>query len=207
MVPKIVALALLWGMAVCAQDVIHFERDFPGAVPGRFEVRLEADGSATYTEDGEEPAEFDIGPAEAGMVFGLAEGLQRFSKPLASSRRVASTGRKKLRFESEGRIVGEAEFDYSEVRKAREVASWFVGLAETRQHLRELERALRFDPLGVNDALVKATDAIERDRLSAPQLLESVLSEISAQKRLLHLARARAEGLLERIRAKRSGER
>ena len=127
-------------------------------------------------------------------VFDNAEALDFFSKPLASARKVASTGRKLLRYESGGQVRGEAVFDYSEVAEAREVASWFVRLAETQQHLLALERAYRFDRLGVNQALVNVEMAYERNRIVAPELLEPILDQIAKQPRIVHLARARAEG-------------
>ena len=95
----------------------------------------------------------------------------------------------------------EVVFDYSEIPEAREIASRFVKLAETHQHLTELERVLRFDRLGVNQALVHLEQAYERERIVAPELLEPILSKIAEQPRIVHLARARASGLLERIAA------
>ena len=203
---RTLALGCLLACAAAAQDLIHFQRNFPGAVPERFEVSLRSDGAATYTEAGEEPLELMVGAAEVAPLFDRAAGLDYFSKPLASKRRVASTGKKVLRYESRGQVRGEAAFDYSDVREAREVASWFVKLAETQQHLQSLERAYRFDRLGVNDALVRLEQAYERDRVAATGLLVPVLTRIAGHERLVHLARARAQGLLERI-AQRARER
>lgn len=203
MVGRMLALALWAALVVAGQDAIFFERHFPGAVPDRFEVRVTAAGSAVYVESGEDPVELAVGADEVELLFKQAADLKYFAKPLASSRKVASTGRKLLRYESTGEVRGEAEFDYSEVREAREIASWFVKLAETHQHLRELERTYRFDRLGVNEALVNLEQAYERQRVAAPQLLVPILCKISQQERIVHLARARANGLLERLRAER----
>ena len=200
------ALALWAALVAAGQDAIYFERHFPGAVPDRFEVRVTADGSAVYVESGEDPVELTVGPGEVELLFEQAAGLQYFAKPLSSSRKVASTGRKLLRYESAGEVRGEAVFDYSEVREAREIASWFVKLAETHQHLRELERTYRFDRLGVNQALVNLEQAFERERVAAPGLLVPILCKISQQERIVHLARARAGGLLERMRLQSRSE-
>ena len=199
---RTLALGLLAFAAVDAQDAIYFERDFPGSSPDRFEVRLTAAGIATYTENGQESATYEVGSQEAAPLFDRAAKLGYFSKPLASKRKVASTGRKLLRYESDGQVRGEAVFDYTEVPAAREVASWFVRLAETQQHLEALERLYRFDRLGVNQALVSLEGAFERDRIVAPWLLEPILQQIADQERIVHLARARAKGMLERIHAK-----
>lgn len=198
---RMLALALWAASAVAGQDAIYFERHFPGAVPERFEVRLAADGSALYVETDEDSVELSIGADEVEPLFKQATGLEYFARPLSSNRKVASTGRKVLRYESGGEVLGEAVFDYSEVKAAREIASWFVKLAETQQHLRELERTYRFDRLGVNQALVSLEQAFERDRVAAPGLLAPILCKISQQERIVHLARARAGGLLERMRS------
>ena len=204
MLGKALAIALLMALEVFAQDAIYFERDFPGAVPDRFEIRLEEGGTAVYTEGGEAAAELVIGEHAAREVFELAAALDFFAKPLGSRRKVASTGRKVLRYESGGAVRAEAEFDYSDEPKAREIASWFVRLSETQQHQRELERVFRFDRLGVNQALVNLEQAYERDRIVAAELLAPILGKIASHGRIVHLARARAEGMLEKIRADRN---
>ena len=204
MLGKWLGVFVLAAVQLLAADAIHFERHFPGAVPERFEVRLSQDGTAVYTEAGEHALELPVGPRAAGRVFELAAKLDFFSRPLGSRRKVASTGRKLLRYEAGGDVRGEAEFDYSEDSNAREIASWFIKLCETHQHLQELERVFRFDRLGVNQALVNLDQAYERDRVVAAELLVPILGRIAGHDRIVHLARARAEGLLEKIRRTQS---
>lgn len=184
-----------------AQDTIYFERVFPGSIPDRFEVTLTVDGVATYSEDGEDSFDYEVGRQEAAPLFERAADLDYFSRSVASKRKVASTGRKLLRYETGGQVRGEAIFDYTEEPAARELASWFVRLAETQQHLQTLERLFRFDRLGVDQALVSLASAFERDRIVAPRLLEPILNKIAEQDRIVHVARARARGMLERIHA------
>lgn len=203
MVGRLIAVVLCAVIGGLAQDVIHFERDFPGAVPGHFEVSLTRTGVATYSESGEDPIELEVGTRSADVVFAYAVELDFFAKSVASDRKVASTGRKILRYESDGVVRGTVEFDYSEIATARKLASWFVNLAGTHQHLEELNRTFRFDRLGVNKALVAVEQSFDRDRIVAPALLVPILDKISQQPRIVHLARARAEGLLERIRKER----
>ena len=201
---RALVVGLLAACSAVAQDTIYFERAFPGSIPDRFEVRLTLDGVATYSEDGEDSVDYEVGSQEAAPLFEWAADLGYFSKSVASKRKVASTGRKVLRYESGGQVRGEAVFDYTEVPAARELASWFVRLAETQQHLQTLERLYRFDRLGVDQALVSLASAFERDRIVAPALLEPILNKIAEQDRIVHVARARARGMLERIYASRS---
>jgi len=142
------AVGLLAVCSAAAQDAIYFERVFPGSIPDRFEVRLTVEGVATYSEDGEDSVDYEVGRQEAALVFDWAADLGYFSRSVASKRKVASTGRKLLRYEAGGQLRGETVFDYTEEPAARELASWFVRLAETQQHLQTLERLYRFDRLG-----------------------------------------------------------
>ncbi len=202
MLARMLVFALLAAVAGSAQDAIYFERVFPGAVPGEFAVKLTSEGMVSYSEEGDKAVEFEVERWEASPVFEWAASLDYFAKPLASKRKVASTGSKVVRYESSGKIRGEATFDYSEIAEARKVVSWFVRLAETQQHLGALERLYRFDRLGVNQALVSLEAAYERGRIVAPALLEPILNKIVQQQRIVHVARARAEGILERIRSR-----
>lgn len=204
MLGRALAVGLLAACAAAAQDAIYFERLFPGSIPDRFEVRLTVEGVATYSEDGEDSVDYEVGRQEAARLFEWAADLGYFSRSVASKRKVASTGRKLLRYEASGEVRGEAVFDYTEDPAAREMASWFVRLAETQQHLHTLERLYRFDRLGVDQALVSLESAFERDRIVAPGLLEPILNQIAEQDRIMHVARARAKGMLERIHASRS---
>ena len=201
---RALAVGLLAVCSALAQDAIYFEREFPGSIPDRFEVRLTADGVATYSEAGEDSVDYEVGRQEAAPLFEWAADLDYFARSVASKRKVASTGRKLLRYETGGQVRGEAVFDYTEEPPARELASWFVRLAETQQHLQTLERLYRFDRLGVDQALVSLESAFERDRIVAPGLLEPVLNKIAEQERIVHVARARARGMLERIHASAS---
>lgn len=200
MLSRLLAAVFCAALGGFAQEVIHFERDFPGAIPEHFTVSLTRAGAATYAESGEDPIELEVGAQEAEKVFAYAAELDYFANSVASGRKVASTGKKVLRYESDSVVRGTVEFDYSEIATARKIASWFVNLAGTYRHLEELNRTLRFDRLGVNKVLVAVEQAFERDRIVAPGLLVPVLDKIAQQPRIVHLARARAEGLLERIR-------
>lgn len=200
MLSRLLAAVFCAALGGFAQEVIHFERDFPGAIPEHFTVSLTRTGAATYAESGEDPIELEVGAQEADEVFAYAAELDFFANSVASRRKVASTGKKILRYESDGVVRGTVEFDYSEIATARKIASWFVNLAGTYRHLEELNRTLRFDRLGVNKVLVAVEQAFERDRIVAPGLLVPILDKIAQQPRIVHLARARAEGLLERIR-------
>lgn len=204
MILRRLVLLLVCTVSVFAQERILFSRVFLGATPERFEASVDRDGRVTYSEADEEPVEFQLNNQEVEQRFKQAEALDFFAKNLASDRKnIASSGKKVLRYETYGVVKGEAAFDYSEDSIARDLAGWFIKVAETRQHLLELERVVRFDRLGINQALVHLEDAFDRNRVIAPQQLVPILTQIQLQQNIVHLARARAAGLLERIEAQK----
>ncbi len=197
-----IVLLVVFSTGVFGQDRIVFSRAFPGATPASFEAALDTSGHVRYTESGEESVEFQIAESEAAPRFEQAKALTYFTIDLATKRKnIASSGRKILRYESDGKTKGEAKFDYSDEVDARELVAWFVKIAETQEHIFELERVARFDRLGIDEALVHLENSFERDRVIAPDLLVPILTKINLQKNVVHVARARAAGLLERIEA------
>jgi len=56
----------------------------PGSVPAYFQIAIEAGGNTEYREgpDDDNPLSFKLSAAETGEVFGLAEKLGYFERPL-----------------------------------------------------------------------------------------------------------------------------
>lgn len=181
---------------------LFFSRNFPGSAPAYFEVSVDAAGAVSYRESpDEDPLEHQASAETVRWLFETADKLDRFRQPLASSRKTAFTGDKILRYQSEGGETSEAAFVYTEVDEAKELVSWFLKLAETERHLIELERALRFDRLGVNKAVGALESSYNRDRVVDPEHLLEMLRKINDDKKIIHLARSRAAALIERIEA------
>ncbi len=183
-----------------AEEKLFFSRDFPGSVPAYFDVTLTRGGAAVYREavDDEFPVEFQVEDETVEKVFALFAALD-LSQPIASQRKVAFTGDKVLRYESPAGETAETTYVYTEIETAAELTSWFLKATETERHFIELERVLRFDRLGVNDALLSLQKSFNRDRVIAPKQFVALLEKIVRQKRIVHLARARASALIERI--------
>ncbi|MBI1357065.1 MAG: hypothetical protein GC160_22215 [Acidobacteria bacterium] len=200
---RIACLVVLWAgscLPVSAAQ-LFFSRDFPGSSPAYFDITIEADGAAAYREaPDEDPLKFQVDAATVTELLNRAEAVEALGPSVASKRKVAFTGNKVLRLSDDGRQQ-EAKFMYSENQDAQYVVSWFLKAAETIGHRINLERAVRFDRLGVNDALLQLQGAFERDRVVAADQLIPVLEQITGQEKILHLARSRAAALLERIQA------
>lgn len=194
----LLALAAATGWA----EELYFSRDFPGSGPAYFDVTLRADGAGGYREaPDEEPLDMSVDPETIAMLWGHVRALDTFARNVASERKVAFTGNKILRFTSDDGKQSESKFVYTEDPDAQALVSWFMKAGETARHRINLERAVRFDRLGVNDALLSLQSSMDRERVVAPEQLVPVLTQIVEQKRILHLARSRAAAMIEWIQA------
>ncbi len=192
--------AASFALALAAQ--IFFSKSFPGSSPAYFEVELDDAGKAVYREapNDDDPLRFDLPAQDTRTIFGLAEKLGYFSRPLESKAKVANMGMKTVRYIAEGR-QSEQKFNYSDDPDARLLADWFERISETVQHRINLERTARFDRMGVNKALLLLEASWDKNRIVAPGQLLPLLDKIANGKGYLHMAQARAAALAERIRA------
>jgi hypothetical protein len=185
----------------CAAPRIYYSKSFPGSLPPFMAIVLERSGAGEYKEapDDENPVKFQLKASEAGEIFALSEKLGRFTRPLESAHKVAQMGMKTFRWE-DGATRNEVKFNYSDDLDARLLADWFERISESAQHLINLERAARFDKLGVNRALLLLEAAADRKRLVAMEQYLPMLDRISNNESYLHMARQRAARLASWIR-------
>lgn len=175
---------------------------FLGSTPPYTEVSLDTAGAGVYKEDpkDDDPVKFQLSAAEYSPIFALADKLDRFSRPLESAHKVANMGAKTFRYEADGH-AGEVKFNYSEDPDAQNLSDWFERIAETERSLIALERCIRFDKLGVQDSILKIEILRNRNRLVAANQFLPLLDRIAKNESFLHIARDRAAGLAEGIRA------
>jgi hypothetical protein len=181
---------------------IVYSKSFPGSAPAFVEISIDGAGNAEYKEapDDNQPLKFQLSEGDIHEIFGLAEKLGRFSHPLEAPVKVAFMGMKTYRFES-GSEKNEVKFNFSEDVDARLLQDWFERIAETEQHVINLERVAKYDKLGVNRALLLVESSYERKRLVAPQQLLPMLDRIAKNETYMHMARLRASALAVAIRA------
>jgi hypothetical protein len=184
-------------------DQIFFSKSFPGSKPEYFEVTVDSTGKASYREDhaDEDPLEFTLDDDDARELFELAARLKHFEGSLQSDLKVAFTGAKTLRYTSSSGDVKEVRFTYSTDQDAQEIVGWFEKAGETERHRLELERVAQFDPLGVNKTLLLFQSSFDDGRVVAARQFLPTLKTIAQQPKFMHMARARAASLVERIEA------
>ena len=181
---------------------LFYSKSFPGSTPAYVEITLDRGGNAVYKEaaDDDQPLKFQIPESDANQIFGLAEKLGWFHHPLEAPVKVAFMGMKTFRCEN-GAEKSEVKFNFSLDPDAQALQDWFERIVETEQHVIYLEREAKYDKLGVNRALLLLQASYERKRLVAPQQLLPMLDRIAKNDTYMHMARERAAGIADAIRA------
>jgi hypothetical protein len=130
--------------------------------------------------------------------------LDHFKGTLESGLKVANMGAKTLRWQ-DGQEASEAKFNYSQDENANKLTDVFEAIADSERTFIQLKRAIRFDKLGVNDALLRINILYNQKRLmGTPQYLP-LFDRIAKDETFLHMARERAAVLGDAVRAA-SGE-
>jgi hypothetical protein len=198
---RCVALLLACAALGAAQPRLFFSKSFPGSSPAYVAITVEQSGAGDYKEapDDDSPLKFQLASSEAAEMFSFADKLDRFTRPLESPLKVAQMGMKTLRYDDGGK-KSEVKFNFSEDADARALTDWFERISETCQDYYTLERAVKYDKLGVNQALLQFTIAMDRKRVVSPEIFLPMLDRVAKNATYLNMARTRAASLAESIR-------
>lgn len=198
---KLFALCLL-ATSLWAQPRVVFLKAFPGSSPEWLQITVCKDGKAVYTDakDDPRPLTFDLNPEDTQAIFALAEKLNKFSRPLESGLPVAKMGEKMFRWD-DGPDSAEVKFNHTQDLDAQALHDWFEKISETMNNRINLERAMRFDKLGVNKAVLQLQTTWERKRIVAPEQFLKLLERIVKSESYLNMARDRAAFLANSFRA------
>lgn len=190
------------------EATITYRRVFKGSVPEFIEIKITDQGKATcdirQLADAPDAQPLDVGPAVRAKIFELAGQLKDFAmRRLDVSRHVANLGQKTFRYER-GTEVHEISFNYTLNPKANELMQIFEGLARQQGDMLALQRSMKYDPLGINDALRQFESDLDHSLLPEPERLLPVLDKIAGDPRLVEIARTRARALAEEIRTSKA---
>ncbi len=200
--PACAAGMLLAGILfAAAPPKVVFTKSFPGSEPAWYSIAVDKTGAAEYREDpkDENPIKFHLNDADTAEIFALAAKLDNFKRKLESPAKVARMGDKTLHYEK-GSESGDTTFNYTEDPDGRIITDWFERISETERHLIDLERVVKYDKLGVNDALLQLEITLDRKRLIAPEQFLPMLDRVVKNESFMHLARQRAASLADQIR-------
>jgi hypothetical protein len=180
---------------------LFYSRSFPGSKPDYIQIVVEKSGDAVYQEavDDDLPLKFKLNAENTAAVYDLVAKLDYFKRPLESTLKVAFMGTKTLRY-VDGDKKTEVKFNYSEDPSAQQLQDWFERMAESAQRRIELERAAKYDHLGVDQALNGLEESFENGRVIAPEQYLPMLDRVAKNETYMHQARAKAAELAEYIR-------
>lgn len=201
--PALFLLCLLAPLSGLAQDAsarVVYTKVFPGSEPAYQQVAVTPDGAGVYkeAEDDPSPVEFRLPGKIAEEVFALAEELQFFGYKLESGLKIARMGDKTLRYE--GKVKQEQTYNYSMDPTAQKLQQLFEKMAESQRLFLRLERSLKFDRLGINDALLAIDAAQQQERLLGADHFLPLLDQVVNSKRYMNISRNRADAIARTIR-------
>ena len=184
---------------------LTFRRVFKGSTPEFIEITVRDDSdTAAYEirqlEEDPGSSPFQVSSGLRAKMFDLAAQLKHFQgQDLDVHRKIANLGEKTFRWQS-GTEVHETKFNYTLYSAATQLLQIFEGLARQQEHVDLISRRMRYDRLGINDALLQFESDFNRSLLPEPQRLLPVLDQIAGDSRFVDIARQRARSLAERIR-------
>lgn len=205
---KGILLVVVFCAILCAgTPKLTFTKAFPGSVPEYVCVAVDRGGALEYKESpkDDQPLKTQLQEADAAQLFSMAEQLGFFKSPLESGLKVANMGKKTFRYEDEKGAVSEVSFNYSNNETAQQLLDRFEQIAASERAYLDLDRAVHFDKLGVNDALAEIESLWLRKQLAAPQQFLPLFTRISSHDSFMHLVRERAARLKEEFGAALAG--
>jgi hypothetical protein len=184
---------------------LTFRRIFKSSTPEFIEISVREDSDdASYDirqlDDDPGAAKFQVSAALRAKMFALAQQLNRFQgQDLDVHRKIANLGEKSFRWE-QGSEAHEVKFNYTLNSSASQLLQIFEGLARQQELLMLLERRMKYDRLGINDALLQFETELNRKLLPEPERALPTLDQIAGDARFVEIGRQRARNLAERIR-------
>jgi len=206
----ILAAAFSFGGALFAVPApagakLTFRRVFKGSSPELIEINIREDSDvASYEirqlDEDAGASPFQVGAPLRAKIFDLAAQLHHFQGlDLDVHRKIAYLGEKTFRWES-GSEVHEIKFNYTLNPSAAQLLQICEGLARQQEHADLIARRMRYDRLGINDALLQFESDLNRSLLPEPQRLLPMLEQIAGDPKFVDIARQRARSLAERLR-------
>jgi hypothetical protein len=199
---KLALIALVVPLAGADLPRIIYSKSFPGSKPEFVQITVEKSGQARFQDSpqDDQPLQFRLTELEVNEIFGLADKLDRFTRPLEANLKIAFMGMKTFTFEEGGKKT-ETKFNYSLDLDAQAILDWFERMSESEMHRINLERTARFDRLGVNQILLQLEASWDRKRLVAVDQFLPMLDRVAKNDVYLNMARERAASLAETFRA------
>jgi hypothetical protein len=185
--------------------VFTYRRIFKSSTPEFIEIKIHEDtDAATYEirqlEEDAGASPFEVSHALRAKIFELIARLSYFKGlDLDVHRKIANLGEKTFEWQR-GSDSNEVKFNYTVNADAAQLLQICEGLARQQELVELLERRMKYDRLGVNDALLQLESDFSKGVLPEPQRVLPLLDQISGDYRFVEIARQRSRALAEKIR-------
>ena len=185
--------------------VVVFRKVFKSSSPEFTEIHVPENGPGTCDlrglDDDPDPEPMEISKALRGKIFALAAELNDFrGLSLDVKRRIANLGQKTFRYEKGGE-ANEVKFNYTINGKANQLLEIFEALAREQEDMGVLTRRMKYDRLGVNEALIQVDQDVKNQAVAQPERFLPLLEQIAADSHFMDIAREKARALADTIRS------
>ena len=200
----LLAVPIAFAGAAGDSPSITYRKVFKSSYPEFIEIKVSQNGAATYDirqmDEDADPVPFELNAPLVQRIFDLAAKLHDFQGvDLDLHRRIANLGEKSFQY-TKGSETHEVKFNYTLDESATQLLNIFEGLARQESDLSTLKRVMKYDPLGVNDALLQIDTDYNNKVFPEPERLLGALDQVSADEKFIEIARQRARALASRIR-------
>jgi len=203
--PANAANAVATSSSAAAHAKLSYRRIFKSSSPEFIEIIVHDDSDAATFEirqldEDAGATPFEVSASLREKMFDFASQLKNFQgQDLDVHRRIANLGEKTFRWEK-GAEIHETKFNYTLNSAATQLMQIFEGLARQQELVTLLERRMKYDRLGINDALLQFETDLNHKLLPEPQRALPTLDQIASDSRFVEIGRQRARALAERIR-------
>ena len=182
---------------------ITFTKTLKGSFPEYEALSIDASGNGSFDshklEDPPDPHPLQISADTTAQIFAMAASLHYFrSLDLNSRHKVANMGLKTLTYES-GAETNRAQYNYTENRAAQQLTDLLEKIANVEEQIGQLEYAMKYDPLGLPEALRQIQVGLDEHNYVEAALMVPTLEKISTNNHFMHLAKSRAQEIMQRI--------
>jgi hypothetical protein len=201
----ILATSIAGAGVPAANATITFRKIFKSSFPEFVEIKVGDSGSGTsdirQLDEESNPRPMQIDAPVVQAIFDLAAKLHNFDGlDLEMHRRIANLGEKTFVYDR-GAESHHVTFNYTLNRDAAELLGIFEGLARQQSDLYDLDRTMRYDPLGVNDVLLQIQKDLDHKLLPEPGQFLPLLDRVAADQHFIEISRDRARKLASLIRS------
>jgi hypothetical protein len=182
-----------------------YRRVFKSSTPEFIEIKIPAGAdAATYEirqlDEDAGASPLPISSPLRAKIMELVNQLGYFQGlDLDVHRKIANLGEKTFRWQT-GSKTSEVVFNYTLNMQATQLVQICEGLARQQELMELLQRRIKYDRLGVNDALLQFETDFNRGVLPEPQVALPLLEQIADDSHVVEIARQRARSLAERVR-------